>query len=546
MIAAAFFALTFITFGESLRNDFTPLDDKMLIENPALQQFDLASLRTIFTSYDPELYIPLTFLSYYADHMLLGGTAAAYHLQNLLWHTLNALLVVVCIRLLTGRPRWALLCGVLFAIHPLQTEAVAWVSARKDVLFTFFFLTAVIAYIKFRQSGRPAFYAASLAACLLSLFAKVSAFTMPIILLLVQGQVPRVDGRKMRIVEVVPFFALSIVFGIVAVIGRRGSHGGELLSDTLIGFKSAAFYLWKLAWPSKLSLLYPQGELSSAFAWQLAASLGVLAAVSIAVWRLRKRAPFALFGWLFFLITLLPAFLPVRKGEFYADVYFASDRYAYVPSIGIFLLLLAVASVLLEQRSAAVRRIATGVAIAACAVFALLANRQILVWRNGETIYRNVLTQYPHVHLPYLGLGSVYYGQGRTDEALEYFQRSIAIKPTSEAYYNIGVLYGERGQTRMAIEAYEQAIAIMPANMLAQLNLGALLLRMEETEKAIAIFERLRSDVPELTAALYNLGSAYEQAGRRGDAAEAFRQFLEREPGNQAAQRKLEELVQGE
>jgi len=146
-ITGAFFVLTFALYGSSLSNSFVRWDDGMLIyENPAIREITPSTLKTVFTSYDPELYIPLTFMSYQVDYALGGTNPTIYHAQNLFWHTLNALLVAGFILLLSRRKWIALLCGVLFAIHPLHTEAVAWASARKDVLSTFFFLVSLISY----------------------------------------------------------------------------------------------------------------------------------------------------------------------------------------------------------------------------------------------------------------------------------------------------------------------------------------------------------------------------------------------------------------
>ena len=204
IILLGFFLLAFAIFGKSLGNDFVDFDDGLLIfENPIIQEISVWSLKQAFTTYDPELYVPLTMISYQIDHLLWGMNPFGFHLTNLVLHTMNALLVTLFIRLLMRRLSYHLLpvlCGLLFLVHPLHTEAVAWASARKDVLSSFFFLLSVCSYLQWRErekkeerSGKL-LYSFSIFAFALGLLAKVSIIMLPVILLLIEW----LQGRSLR------------------------------------------------------------------------------------------------------------------------------------------------------------------------------------------------------------------------------------------------------------------------------------------------------------------------------------------------------------
>ena len=220
-LLGAFFALALLVYGASLTNEFVVWDDGLLIyENPIVQEISPWSITQAFTTYDPELYIPLTFLSYQIDYAIAGIEPFFYHFHNLVLHTLNAILILVCVYMLS-RSKWiALFCGLVFLVHPVHTEAVVWASARKDTLSTFFFFGSLLSYLFYREKmchGEPGrtmtegssldrarddtvslshpLYLMSLGCFLLGLLAKVSVFSLPIILLLVDFRDKRKWGK---------------------------------------------------------------------------------------------------------------------------------------------------------------------------------------------------------------------------------------------------------------------------------------------------------------------------------------------------------------
>src|SRR3989344_4256763 len=184
-LIGGFFLLAMLIYGSSLGNGFVQWDDGLLIyENPAIRGITWTNLKTIFTTYDPELYIPLTLFTYQVDYLIAGTHAAFYHFHALILHTLNVLLVLWFLKRLTGKTALAVVIGLVFMVHPLHTEAVAWSSARKDLLATMFFLLSIIAYMRYREAEKKLLYSASLCAFLLGLLAKVTVLTLPAVLLL--------------------------------------------------------------------------------------------------------------------------------------------------------------------------------------------------------------------------------------------------------------------------------------------------------------------------------------------------------------------------
>jgi len=563
LVVAVFFLLTFTVYYQSLFHPFVRWDDGLLIyDNPAVWAITPATLKRIFTSYDPELYIPLTFLTYQIDFLIGGTNPVIYHLSNLLFHTANAILVAWFTFLLFKQKWIGLACGFLFAVHPLHTEAVAWASARKDVLSTFFFLLTLIGYLRYRSTGR--YLKHSLIAYLFALLAKVTVATLPVLLLLLDVLEGRKIDRK-ALMEKIPFFALSIVFGIIAIFGKSEIlQRATLLEKILMSCKSTVFYLEKIIWPTKLSVLYPYvGDIEITnpdFLWP-AISVAIL--ILIAFLSLKKSRVF-FFGVFFFLITISPTFLNFAKGEM--DLYFASDRYAYAGSIGI-LFLLALGLAHLSKRLPLVAL--NGGIGALVLLFAWMAHAQSQTWAGTEALFQNVIEHYPDSHVAHNNLGNVYrrqeditkaiehfekaiairdhprtrsnYGaalrkQGKMEEALAQYDRALELDPESKnAHFGLGILYAELGKRGEALLEYQRAIAIDPTYSEVYLNLGALYMQMDQPQEAIEQYQKAIASTPYYAQAHYNLGVAYRKIDKPRQAMESYEKAIRYEPSFVAA-----------
>ncbi len=558
-IFSGFLLVAVAVFGLSVLNsNFVLWDDNYLVFfNPHIKAFTWSNLVYNFTHFDPELYIPLTFLSYQLDYAVAGMSAPFFHFTNLLLHTLNASLVALLLYFLLRRSWVAIFCGLLFLVHPLHTEAVMWVSARKDVLSTSFFLASLLCYLRYRSDHRSLPYWLSVLAFGVGLLAKVSIVTLPVILLLVDVLQRRAWNWKW-LTEKLPHFGLAIIFGIVALMGKQGINASStLLQKALMGAKSTVFYLEKLFLPFDLTVIYPYTDAVSAFSPDFTVPvLLVLALLGLAIFSLRfGRTVF--FGFLFFLITLVPSFINFSKG---GDFYFASDRYAYIPSIGIlFLLASFIASRTDEghsKRSLQWRQMWAGVLSCVIALFGWLTFAQAKTWENSEALFTQTLRLYPEAIAARLNLSVIYREAGRLDEALAQLREVIKLKEHTRAYsgmatiyekmgrraeayaayrkaeqidpkdpephFGLGILYAKDGNMKAALEAYNKTLAIDPTYVGVYNNLAALYLEQKDYAKAEETYRKSVSIDPYFPDAHFNLGVIAEDLGKTEEAIAAF------------------------
>lgn len=533
------FLALMLVYGASLRNGFVNWDDGLLIyENPIIREFSFRTIREAFTSYDPELYIPLTFLSYQLNHLVAGLSPWIYHLTNLLLHAGSALLVA-WIALLFSKDRFvALVTALLFALHPLHTEAVAWASARKDVLAAFFALLSIVLYLLYRErENKFSFFSGSLAAFLLALLSKVSVLLLPFALILIDlGMRRRITPRMF--IEKIPYAVLAGVFGIVAMFGKRGTST-LLLEKILIGAKAAIFYLQKLFIPNGLSVLYPYTKPVSFASPDLTLSLVAVIVITVLVVLLWRRTREPLVAWGFYLLFTAPTFTNFAKGkDVLHDVYFASDRYAYIGSV-LILFLVALAIRKARGRFGPAVNIAVAVLLT---VLSVLAMRQANVWRDTESLFQNVLRSYPNSHVAHNNIAGILYRRGERQAAIDEYNISLSIRPNAAAYYNLGNIAVLDGDVSLAIGYFREALKSNKYDLDAKVNLGSLLLRQGELEEAENYLEDASRINPKLPVAHFNLGILYEQMGRKKEAIDAFERVLELDPGDTEARRKLEAL----
>jgi hypothetical protein len=448
LVVAGFFVASALVYGTAVtKSEFVHWDDGMLVyENPAIRSITPATIGYIFTHYDPELYIPLTFFSYQVDYQIGGIQPFQYHLTSFLFHTLNAVLVAWFITLFfkggqKGRPWLGIFCGLLFLLHPLHTEAVLWVSGRKDLLSGFFFLLTLIYWLRWHEHRTQRILLFSITFFVLALLSKVMAITLPVILLLLDWRngvilsSTKDDRRTSWFVGLtttarpyLPYFAIAILFGLIGLGGKTGVVASSTLSDKiLMAGKSSVFYIQKILWPDSFSLLYPyNGAISIGVADFFVPVIFWLVVGLIAILLLKKTRDFA-FGLLFYLITVGPTFINFAKGDL--DIYFASDRYAYIPSIGIVIAVVSLALLVYRHRPVAwMRQLGAGLAVLMLIGCGIKAHAQSAVWLNTTTLFENVIRLYPDAsYVAYNNLGNTYRLDKRYDEAVAKYQQSLKI-----------------------------------------------------------------------------------------------------------------------
>lgn len=538
LLVGGLFLLLVLIYGRSLFHDFVFWDDPdLILDNPFIRGVTPENVVYAFTHYDPDLYVPLTFLSFQLNYLIGGLEPFIYHLTNLLLHVGSSLLVGWIALRLSGRKSVALLTALLFAVHPVNVEAVAWVSARKDVLSGFFFLASLGSFLQWRSGGDRRWYAAALGAFLCGLLSKVSILGLPVILLLADWYETK-TLRWRSLLASAPFFLLSVLFGYVALFGKLGGTF-PLWAKLLVGMQAAMFSLWHLVWPFDYALIYPFAGTASLARWDLLLPLLLIIFVSAATVLLRKRFPTPFLAWWWYLILLAPSFLTAEKGsDLVAQLYLTSDRYVYVAAIGVFLLA-AKAVEILRRRSERPAVAAAGIVLIG---FAVIAFFQSLVWENTETLLRHALARNPESAIAHNNLGVFFDAQGDTDAAFREYEEAARAGASSDAWFNYGMALQKRGKHAEAIAALLKAVELRPDFVAAQMNLGAFLLDAGEIQASVDHLLAAQKLDPRNLTVFLNLGLALEKGGNLIDARRAYEEALEIDPQNAFAQEQLRKM----
>lgn len=564
LIIGLFFFSGFLVYHQSLWNPFVRWDDGLLIyDNPAIRAITPKTIAKVFTSYDPELYIPLTFISYQIDYAIGGTSPTIYHLTNLLFHTLNALLVCWFFTLLGFRRFVAVVCGLLFLLHPLNTEAVVWASARKDVLSIFFGLCSLNLYLVYRNENRKIWLTFSLVLFLMALLSKVILAVLPAVLLLFLWQ--RSSLSKQELFRLSPYFLLSGIFIIVAIFGKRDVLASATLWETaLMAAKSTVFYIQKFIMPTGLSVLYPYTDTIAISSIDfLLPVVAVLLLGGYGMYALWKKQQIGLAIALFF-IALVPTYSNFSKG---GDYYFASDRYAYFALLG----LLWLVAIAFEKITAKLnhKNILYGSSIALLGIFGWMSTAQANVWSSTESLFQHAVELYPNAHVAHANIANMYNRDGKLDAALKEYTIALQIHDhprtrsnvanvyrkqklyeqseaeynhalqqnpdAKEAHFGLGVLYAELGKYDQAISSYTRALEIDPTYAEVNINFGALYMQLDNLDAALEQFDRALAIIPYSPEANYNRAVALRKLKRTKEAIEAYENAIKAEPSFVAA-----------
>jgi tetratricopeptide (TPR) repeat protein len=416
------------------------------------------------------------------------------------------------------------LTALLFGLHPLRVESVVWATERKDVLYSFFYLSAVYVYLgrDFTQGVKSKKLWLCWTLFLLSIMSKLMAMTLPVVFLLLDiWPLHRFGNFKRTVwVEKVPFFVLSIFAGGMALLGtesRTFSMAGNvtLFQRIVNPFHSLAFYIWKMAFPFNLSPLYPfDRALDGAFYAKAALAVIFVAGVSIYCFAKRATQPAWGIGWLFYIVTLLPVLGILQVGG-----QAAADRYTYLPCLGIFAPVSAAIVLLLSDRK---KILSVGALLALLLGFATVL--QIGYWKDSETLWGRVTTLYPDQSaFAHTSLAFAYQEEGRTEDALGEYKRAITIPPPLPITYNgMGALLSQMGRNDEAIQTLKNANVIDPKYISAHLNLWTVYVTLGRNQEALTeVLEAIRLD-PEVADFYCRLGLNYKALGRIQEARAAF------------------------
>ncbi|HUJ09844.1 MAG TPA: tetratricopeptide repeat protein [Verrucomicrobiae bacterium] len=529
--------LTCLAYFPVLRGGFIWDDDLLITDNPMIKS-DQGLYWSWFTERSPD-YWPLTSTAWWLEWRVWGNHPLGYHLLNVLLHAMNAVLIWKVLKLLRIPGAW--LAAMIFAVHPVNVATVAWISEQKNTLSMLFYLMALIAYLKFDESGGRRhtkqdwyWYGLSVTAFLLALLCKTAVIMLPVILLLcVWWRHDRIERRDVWYSA--PFFLLSLVLGLVTVWFQHNQSVQLHLvpSRSPLSRLAAAgwmpwFYLSKVLLPVRLNMIYPR--------WQISGSLwisylpGALWVVGFLLfwWKRKSWGRPLLFALGYFVITLFP--LLGFFDQSFHRFSFVADHWQYCAIIGVVALFVAGAEKILHRlKPAGFWAVATSVVV--LIVLGTATWTRAGLYGNSETLWRDTLAKNPQAWAAHNNLGLVLLHQGNIGGAIEHFQRALELKPDyEEAQYNLGIALARTNRIVDAISHYEQALRLAPNSAEAHNNLAIALMQEGRISEAISHYQRALEIQPDDAEVHYNLGKALKQAGRIKEAIGQFEQALQLKP----------------
>ena len=490
--------LTLAVYARVLLHDFIDFDDPAFVTlNPNIQggltRRESAGLSAPVIMAN---WMPLTWMSHMLDIQLFGLAPAGHHFVNVLFHTASSCLLFLFLRRTTGAPWQSAAVALLFALHPLRVESVAWAAERKDVLSAFCGMLTLYAYARYAEKPASGRYLIALALFALGLMAKSMLVTLPVVLLLMDWwPLQRFHNARNTIfrtvIEKIPFFLLSACSSIITYMVHQSF--GEVFEGYTLWAKitracvSYVVYLHKMIWPTKLAVIYPF-SLYPPSTLQVMISAGILLLVTGgAIW-LRRKCPYLIAGWLWFMVTLLPVIGLVHIGQ-----HSVADRYTYIPLIGVFIMIAWGVPQIIDRLRLPVS--ANGVlAATVLAAMIVVTSLQLRHWKNSYTIFSHAISVTEGNWVAHNNLGLYVMNEGKIDQAISHFQQSIKAKPSYViAHINLGVALYRRGDVSGALSSLNTALMIEPGNESAHLGLGLLYADQGDTDRAMDEYRTLES-----------------------------------------------------
>jgi len=509
--------ITVAAYSPSLRNDFTNWDDaELVVANTRIRNLSSANVGEIFSASYGGFggYTPLVFLSYAVDYHFFGLDPRAFHAVNLLLHVLNCLLAYAILYLLCRRASVSLAGAVLFSLHPLHVEAVAWAQGRKDLLFSLFYLAALACYLLYLQRGRRrGYYLAALLLFVLSLLSKVTAISFPLILLLLEYHASKKIDRS-SLVRATPFAAAAVAVLTLAFLTNAAgaptspAESASYLSHLGLFFYAFVFYAAKAVLPVGLLARYsvdigrqPQ---------QLVLNLALFAVVTgLIYWAYKRRAPAATFGLAFAVLTLAPTLLFHFAGQPYAD------RYMYLPLLGLIFIPALMFASPLDRRGPAKPGKPWAWRVGLALVAALLGAQTwglCGVWRDSLTLWTHVVEKDPENATAFLKRGEALDTAGRTAEALADFDRAAGLDPRDyKLFNNRGVVYFREKRYDKAMADFDRVVYLNPFFGMGYINRGILWGRLGRFDRAVKDFSTVLVLDKKSYSAYYYRGLAFKE-----------------------------------
>ena len=523
--------ITIVAYVPAITGGFVWDDDAYITENQTLRSLE-GLYRIWFEVGAVPQYYPMVHTTFWVEYHLWGLDPLGYHLVNVILHGLNGILFWLVLTRFSVPGAW--LAAAVFALHPIQVESVAWITERKNVLSGFFYLSSLLAYIRFlglgsndsggstsatsatsesnTHVGAWRFYVLALLLFVCALLSKTVTCTLPaVILILLWWKRDRIHWRD--VVLLIPFFVLGFALGLTTVwmeknvVGARGEQWTSLsiLDRFLVAGRALWFYVGKLLWPSKLTFNYPRWHVDTGVSWQYFFPLSVALVLAV-LWYFRKqigKAP--LVAVLFFVGTLAPAL-----GFF--DVYpmqysFVADHFQYLASLGLIAFFVALLWIGLKRYLP--KRLGYPVGFVLVVVLATLVWKQGYIYKDLETLWRDTISKNPSSWMAHNNLGTALFSQGRFEEAIPHFHSALRLKPDHyKAHSNLGNTLTEQGRLDEAMNHFSEALRIKSDYPIAHMGLGLSLLEQNRFEEAMNHFSTVLLLDPNSAPAHLNWGVA--------------------------------------
>jgi tetratricopeptide (TPR) repeat protein len=572
IIAASLAVITLLVYLPVLRNGFVNWDDdRYIFENLHIRSLDAGFLRWAFLDFYASNWHPLTWFSHAIDYAIWGLNPLGHHLTSIILHAINTGLVVLVVASLlqSARERTVLrssacfpddqailiaagMTGLLFGIHPVHVESVAWVMERKDLLCALFFLLSIMSYGKATshsgqgtEQTRLKFGALvpSLVFFLLALLSKPMAVTLPVVLLILDWYPFQRIGTLKALwsagVEKIPFFGLSLASSLITILAQ-GSGGAIQSLDVipfttrlLVAMRSLLAYVGKMLLPIDLLPYYPYPVKVSLVSPEYMLSIGLVFGITAACVALAGKQKVWLSAWGYYVVTLIPVLGIIQVGG-----QSMADRYTYLPSLGPFLVAgVMTASVLARIKIGKPYRIGEFLRSSTAAVIIVLplsylTVQQIRVWHDSISLWNKVLEKEPEVNIAAVNRGIAYMKLGRFDRALDDLSRVLERRPDEKAFYNRAILYTKLGLLAQATDDYSSAIVVDPQFYDAYNNRGVLFAKQGQLDRAFSDYTEAISLRPSSIKAYVNRGLLFDQTGRIDLALADFDKAIALDPGS--------------
>jgi protein O-mannosyl-transferase len=574
--------LCLVVFGQVRNYAFVNYDDSGYVsENPQVQVgLNYNSIIWAFKTGHIGNWHPVTWLSLMLDSQLFHNNIGWFHVTSLLLHIANTLLLFWVLNQMTGGAWKSAFVAALFAVHPLHVESVAWISERKDVLSTLFWILTMLLYVRYVKRSSIIWYLLAMITFTLGLMSKPMLVTLPCVLLLLDfWPLQRFQNTKKSrlILEKIPFFAITAASSVVTFFVQKS--GGYMMTSTVltlpVRLANAAIsyisYIEKMFWPAHLAVFYPHPLNKVSYPQAVIAAV-LLLVITVWLFRLSSQYKYLIVGWLWYLGTLVPVIGIIQVGD-----QAIADRYTYVPLIGLFIMIAwGIPELFAKLRYP--EKLPAVFAIIVILILSMTAFMQTAYWRNSITLFEHAIAVTKDNNVAHFCIAGPIAEKGNIDSAIWHLRQALQIraddrrahnqlgvyllekgKPTeavshfqdaikldskfTEAYNNLCVAYNRLGKFDKSIEYGEKAIKIAPNEADSYFNLGIAFYQKGNLDQAVRYWRETVKLNPKHSMAMSNLGAVLYQMGNKQEAVKYLQEAVRLNPNDTSAQSNLRQIL---